>query len=50
MKNHLVNDEMMKISKLSSLLESLQEAWGCNYNDVQVQVRFVPEGTSRDEQ
>tara|TARA_B100001287_G_scaffold158111_1_gene132920 strand:+ start:2811 stop:3038 length:228 start_codon:yes stop_codon:yes gene_type:complete len=50
LQNHLINDEMMKVSKLSSLLESLQEAWGCTYDEIQIQVRFVPEGTDRDEQ
>ena len=50
MQNHLVNDEMMKISKLESLINSLKEAWDCDHSDIQVQVRFVPEGTDRDEQ
>tara|TARA_R100000750_G_C2267925_1_gene66325 strand:+ start:174 stop:401 length:228 start_codon:yes stop_codon:yes gene_type:complete len=50
MQNHLINDEMMKISKLSTLIESLREAWDSNDNDIQVQVRFVPAGTEREEQ
>ena len=47
---HLVNDDMMKISKLPSLINSLKESWDCDHDDVQVQVRFVPEGTDREEQ
>ena len=50
MQNHLINDEMMKISKLESLINSLKEAWDCDHNDIQVQVRFVPQDTDRDEQ
>ena len=50
MQNHLINDEMMKISKLSTLIESLREAWDSNGDDIQVQVRFVPQGTEREEQ
>ena len=50
MKNHLVNDEMMKINKLPSLINSLKESWDCDHDDVQVQVRFVPQGTDREEQ
>ena len=50
MQNHLINDEMMKISKLESLINSLKEAWDCDHGDIQVQVRFVPSGTERDEQ
>ncbi len=50
MQNHLINDEMMKISKLESLINSLRESWDCNHSDLQIQVRFVPQGTERDEQ
>jgi len=53
MKNHLIADEMMKISKLESLVSSLKESWDCDYSDIyetQVQIRFVPEGTDREEQ
>ena len=50
MKNHLINDEMMKISKLPTLIESLREAWDSSSDDLQIQVRFVPEGTDREEQ
>ena len=50
MKNLLVNDDMMKISKLPSLINSLKESWDCDHDDVQVQVIFVPEGTDREEQ
>ena len=50
MQNHLINDEMMKISKLSTLIESLREAWDSDSDDIQVQVRFVPQGTEREEQ
>ena len=50
MQNHLISDEMMKISKLPTLIESLREAWDSSSDDLQIQVRFVPEGTDRDEQ
>ena len=50
MQNHLISDEMMKISKLPSLIESLREAWDSNSDDLQIQVRFVPSGTDREEQ
>lgn len=50
MKNHLIADEIMKFSKLESLISSLKESWDCDYSDIQIQIRFVPEGTSREEQ
>ena len=50
MQNHLINDEMMKLCKLESLVNSLKESWDCNFDDIQVQVRFVPQGTDREEQ
>ena len=50
MQNHLINDEMMKLCKLESLVNSLKESWDCSHDDVQVQVRFVPSGTDREEQ
>ncbi len=50
MQNHLINDEMMKISKLETLINTLKETWDCHNMDVQVQVRFVPCGTDREEQ
>ena len=50
MQNHLINDEMMKISKLESLISSLKEAWDCDHGDIHVQIRFVPQDTDRDEQ
>ena len=50
MQNHLISDEMMKINKLPTLIESLREAWDSSSDDLQIQVRFVPEGTDREEQ
>ena len=50
MQNHLINDEMMKISKLETLINTLKETWDCHNMDVQVQIRFVPCGTDREEQ
>jgi len=50
MQNHLINDEMMKISKLETLINTLKETWDSHNMDVQVQVRFVPCGTDREEQ
>jgi len=50
MQNHLINDEMMKLCKLSTLIESLRNAWDSDSDDIQVQVRFVPQGTEREEQ
>ena len=50
MQNHLISDEMMKISKLPTLIESLREAWDSSSDDLQIQVRFVPSGTDREEQ
>ena len=41
---------MMKLCKLESLVNSLKESWDCNHDDIQVQVRFVPSGTDREEQ
>ena len=42
---HLVDDDGMNVKKLARLLDDLSDAWGCSYNDLQVQVRFVPQGT-----
>ena len=50
MQNHLINDEMMKISKLETLINTLKETWDSHNMDVQVQIRFVPCGTDREEQ
>ena len=50
MQNHLINDEMMKISKLETLINTLKETWDSHNMDVQIQVRFVPCGTDREEQ
>jgi hypothetical protein len=50
LKNHLKNEEMMKVSRLESLINTLKESWDCNYADVQVQIRFVPQGTEMDQQ
>ena len=50
MKNHLINDEMMKLCKLELLVNSLKESWDCSHDDMQVQIRFVPSGTDREEQ
>lgn len=50
MKNHLMNEDSMHVRKLSALLESLAESWNCTYDDMQVQVRFVPQGTGMDDQ
>ena len=50
MQNHLINDEMMKLCKLESLVNSLKEAWDSTSDDVQIQIRFVPSGTDREEQ
>ena len=50
MQNHLINDEMMKISKLETLINTLKETWDCHNMDVQVQIRFVPCGTDSEEQ
>ena len=50
MQNHLINDEMMKISKLETLINTLKETWDSHNMDVQIQVRFVPCGTDKEEQ
>ena len=50
MKNHLMNEDSMHVRKLSTLLESLAESWNCIYDDMQVQVRFVPQGTGMDDE
>ena len=41
---------MMKISKLETLINTLKETWDSHNMDVQIQVRFVPCGTDREEQ
>ena len=43
--NHLINEDSMDTKKFVTLLADLRDAWECSYKDVQVQVRFVPEGT-----
>ena len=50
LENHLVNDESMDAKKIANLLESLAEAWNCNFMDLQIQARFVPTGTDSEEQ
>ena len=42
---HLVDDDGMNVKKLARLLDDLSDAWSCGYNDLQIQVRFVPQGT-----
>lgn len=49
MSNHLINEDMIKICKLETLINTLKETWDCSQDDVQVQIRFVPQGTKRDE-
>ena len=49
-KKPLVNDESMDAKKFANLLESLAEAWNCNFMDLQIQARFVPTGTDSEEQ
>tara|TARA_R100001510_G_C7503586_1_gene106222 strand:- start:330 stop:554 length:225 start_codon:yes stop_codon:yes gene_type:complete len=49
MQNYLINDEMMKISKLETLINTLKETWDSHNMDVQVQVRFVPCNTDMEE-
>jgi|TARA_B100001939_G_scaffold266527_1_gene233887 hypothetical protein len=48
--NHLVNEVSMNIKQLPGLLDSLADAWSCHYSDIQVQVRFVPQGTQMEQQ
>ena len=42
---HLVDDDGMNVKKLARLLDDLSDAWSCGYNDLQIQLRFVPQGT-----
>ena len=42
---HLVDYDCMNVKKLARLLDDLSDAWSCGYNDLQIQVRFVPQGT-----
>ena len=42
---HLVDDDGMNVKKLARLLDDLSDAWSRSYNDLQIQVRFVPHGT-----
>ena len=49
MVKHLVDDDMMNVKKLARLLDDLSDAWGCSYEDLQIQVRFVPRGTGDDD-
>ncbi len=48
MENHLVNEESMDVRKLAELLLTLGDSWNCNYMDLQIQARFVPQGTDKD--
>lgn len=48
--NHLINEDNMDTKKFVTLLADLRDAWDCSYKDVQVQVRFVPEGTDMEDQ
>ena len=41
----MVDDDGMNVKKLARLLDDLSDAWSCGYNDLQIQVRFVPQGT-----
>jgi len=50
MQNHLMNEDSMHVRKLSALLESLAESWNCTYDDMQIQVRFVPQGIGMDDE
>lgn len=47
--NHLINEDSMDTKKFITLLSDLRDAWECSYKDVQVQVRFVPEGTDMED-
>lgn len=47
--NYLVNEDSMDTKKFVTLLADLRDAWDCSYKDVQVQVRFVPEGTDMED-
>ena len=47
--NHLINEDSMDTKKFVTLLADLRDAWECSYKDVQVQVRFVPEGTDMED-
>tara|TARA_B100000214_G_C23841922_1_gene569206 strand:+ start:430 stop:651 length:222 start_codon:yes stop_codon:yes gene_type:complete len=49
MTKHLVDEDCMNIKKLPRLLDDLSDAWSCNYNDLQIQIRFVPRGTGADD-
>jgi len=47
--NHLINDDSIETKKLPALIEALSDAWGCSYMQLQIQVRFVPEGTNMED-
>jgi len=47
--NHLINDDSIETKKLPALIEALSDAWGCSYMQLQIQVRFVPEGTDMED-
>ena len=49
MTKHLVDEDGMNIKKLPRLLDDLSDAWNCNYNNLQIQIRFVPRGTGADD-
>ena len=48
MENHLVNEESMDVRKLAELLLTLGDFCNCIYMDLQIQARFVPQGTDKD--
>ena len=50
LENHLVNEESMDVRKLSELLLTLADSWNCRFMDLQIQARFVPQGTDKDKE
>ena len=46
----MVNEESMDVRKLSELLLTLADSWNCRFMDLQIQARFVPQGTDKDKE
>ena len=50
LESHFSNNNLMDGKKLITLVSDLSDAWDASHLDVQVQIRFVPRGTGKDEE
>ena len=50
LESHFSNNNLMEGKKIINLVSELSDAWDASHLDVQVQIRFVPRGTGKDEE